>query len=110
MTPEQREEIKLRIEKRMQELNSTIAQLVETSKPVSLNQPIGRLSRIDSIANQAISGQRLADSKKTFLKLERALTQINDNEFGVCLGCGEEIAFKRLLIMPETTLCVYCAE
>jgi DnaK suppressor protein len=110
MTPEQRREIRTRIEKRMEELKLTIAQLEETSKPVSLDQPIGRLSRMDSIANQAISGQRLTDSRRTLMRLERALDKVDDEHFGVCAECGEDIAPGRLLVMPEATLCVDCAE
>lgn len=110
MTPEQRREIRTRIEKRMEELKLTIAQLEETSKPVSLDQPIGRLSRMDAIANQAISGQRLTDSKRTFMRLERALDKVDDENLGVCAECGEDIAPDLLLVMPEATLCVDCAE
>jgi DnaK suppressor protein len=110
MTPEQRREIKARIKKRMQELRITITQLEETSKPVSLDQPIGRLSRMDSMANQAISSQRLTDSKRTLMRLERALDRVDDEHFGICAECGEDIAAGRLLIMPEATLCVDCAE
>ena len=110
MPPEQRLQIRQRIEKRMEELEVTIAQLEEASKPVSLDQPIGRLSRMDSMANQAISGQRLSDSKRTLMRLERALDRIEDDNFGICAECGEDIAPGRLLIMPEATLCVGCAE
>lgn len=110
MTPEQRREIRTRIEKRMEELKITIAQLEETSKPVSLDQPIGRLSRMDSIANQAISGQRLTDSRRTLMRLERAMDKVDDEHFGVCAECGEDIAPGRLLVMPEATQCVDCAE
>lgn len=110
MTPKQRQEIGTRIEKRLQELKLTIAQLEETSKPVSLDQPIGRLSRMDSMANQAISEQRLTDSRRTLMRLERALDRIDDENFGICAECGEDIAIGRLLVMPEATLCVDCAE
>jgi DnaK suppressor protein len=110
MPPEQRQQIRQRIETRMEELKITIAQLEETSKPVSLDQPIGRLSRMDAIANQAISGQRLTDSKRTLMRLERALDKVDDEHFGVCAECGEDIAIGRLLVMPESTLCVDCAE
>ena len=110
VTPEQRREIRTRIEKRMQELKTTINQLEEASKPVSLDQPIGRLSRMDSMANQAISGQRLTDSRRTLMRLERALDRVDDENFGVCAECGEDIAMGRLLVVPEATLCVDCAE
>ena len=110
MTPEQRREIRTRIEKCMEELKRTITQLEETSKPVSLDQPIGRLSRMDSMANQAISSQRLTDSRRTLMRLEHALDRIDDENFGICTECGEDIATGRLLVMPEATLCVDCAE
>jgi DnaK suppressor protein len=110
MTPEQRREIRTRIEKRMEELKLTIAQLEETSKPVSLDQPIGRLSRMDSMANQAISSQRLTDSRRTLMRLERALDRVDDDNFGICAECGEDIALGRLLAIPEAALCVDCAE
>lgn len=110
MTPEQRREIRQRIVQRIEELRITIAQLEEASKPVSLDQPIGRLSRMDSMANQAISGQRLTDSKRTLMHLERALARVDHDHFGVCAECGEDIASGRLLVMPEATRCVDCAE
>jgi len=106
----QRQEIRKRIEMRMEELSQTIARLEETSKPVSLDQPIGRLSRMDSMASQAISDQRLSESRRTLMRLERALDRIDDAEFGICAECGEPIAAGRLLAMPEATLCVDCAE
>jgi DnaK suppressor protein len=106
MTPEQRREIR----KRMEKLKITIAGLEETSKPVSLDQPIGRLSRMDSMANQAISSQRLTESRRTLMRLELVLGRIDDEYFGICAECGEDITIGRLLVMPEATLCVDCAE
>ncbi|MCP4715287.1 MAG: hypothetical protein GY868_09235, partial [Deltaproteobacteria bacterium] len=34
---------------------------------------------------------------------------IDDPDFGLCAECGEPIPFKRLMIMPGSTLCVGCA-
>jgi DnaK suppressor protein len=110
MTPEQRLEIRQRIEQRIQELRLTIASLEETSRPVSLDQPIGRLSRMDSMASQALSTRRLADSRRDLMLLKRALERVDDEDFGICAECGEDIAPGRLLAMPEATLCVHCAE
>jgi DnaK suppressor protein len=44
------------------------------------------------------------------MRLERALDRIDNDNFGICTECGEDIAAGRLLIMPEATLCVDCAE
>jgi DnaK suppressor protein len=42
--------------------------------------------------------------------MERALTMIDDPDFGLCCECEEPIPFARLMIMPESDLCVKCAE
>ena len=41
--------------------------------------------------------------------LEYALKRIDDQEFGYCIDCGEEIPLPRLLAMPQATHCVDCA-
>lgn len=110
MPPEQRQEIKTRHEKRMEERGITIAQLQDTSRPVSPEQPIERLSRMDSMADKAISSQCLTDSRHTLMCLERAPERIGDENFGVCAERGEDIALSRLPIIHEATLCVDCAE
>jgi len=54
---------------------------------------------------------RLRGREKSFLdKIEKALGRIDDNTFGVCEECGEEISVKRLEARPETTLCIRCKE
>jgi DnaK suppressor protein len=54
---------------------------------------------------------RLRGREKTFLdKIERALKKIEDDTFGTCESCDEEISVKRLEARPETTLCIRCKE
>lgn len=54
---------------------------------------------------------RLRGREKHFLdKIDRALTKIDNGEFGTCDECGEEISIKRIEARPETTLCIRCKE
>lgn len=54
---------------------------------------------------------RLRGRERFFLqKIDRALKKLDDDEFGVCEDCGEEISEKRLEARPETTLCIRCKE
>jgi len=46
--------------------------------------------------------------RKLLSKIEEALHRIDDGEFGVCDGCGEDIGLKRLEARPVTTLCIDC--
>ena len=41
--------------------------------------------------------------------LDEAIERVRKGLYGICKNCGAEIAPERLIIMPETSLCVRCA-
>ena len=41
-------------------------------------------------------------------EIDAALARLDDNTYGICEECGEEIPHKRLKVRPMTTLCVSC--
>jgi DnaK suppressor protein len=42
--------------------------------------------------------------------VERALEKVDDNAFGVCERCGQEIPVGRLEVLPFARYCVECQE
>lgn len=42
--------------------------------------------------------------------IDAALARIESGEYGICRSCGEPIDGDRLRAIPETPLCVVCAE
>lgn len=42
--------------------------------------------------------------------IQKALKRIDRGEFGNCVECEDEISKARLLAIPETELCIKCAE
>lgn len=110
MKPEQKKEIKKGIIKKMNTLKKKIETFGDLSKPVSPDNAIGRLTRMEAINSKSINEASLAKSKQTLKSLEKALDSIESPDFGSCLHCEEPIAYKRLIIMPEASLCVVCAE
>ena len=46
--------------------------------------------------------------RRLILKIKAALEKIDENTFGICEVCGEEISEKRLKARPVTTLCIDC--
>lgn len=42
--------------------------------------------------------------------IDKALGKITANLYGSCESCGEDIAEKRLELMPHCLICVLCAE
>jgi len=45
---------------------------------------------------------------KRIIQIKKALARIKIGRYGICEKCGEFIDTKRLMIYPETTLCVNC--
>jgi DnaK suppressor protein len=45
---------------------------------------------------------------KLIKKIKKALDRIEDNTFGICEKCGEDISTSRLKARPVTTLCINC--
>ncbi len=79
-------------------------------KAVELDQTsVGRLSRMDAMQGQAMNNAIAERRKLGLLKIESALKRIEDDEYGFCLRCGEEIAKKRLDYDPATLHCLDCA-
>ena|SRR5665647_452773 len=46
--------------------------------------------------------------RKLMDKVDEALIRIDDGSFGVCAGCGEDIAIKRLQARPVAKYCIDC--
>ena len=75
---------------------------------VSLDNPVGRLSRMDSLVMKEVSDTTLRQERERLARLQRAAARVDEPEFGICLSCREPIPIKRLLLMPESTECVAC--
>ena len=82
----------------------------EAAAVVELDQTrVGRLSRMDALQGQAMSQQRERRREIQLNKIAAALRRIERDEYGNCTECGEEIAYRRLVFDPASTLCIDCA-
>jgi len=43
-------------------------------------------------------------------QLKKALEKIDLPEFGICIRCANSIPQGRIMLMPESAVCVACAE
>ncbi len=62
--------------------------------------------------NQVINSNRNQNRAASLAKIEEALARLknNPNDFGICRECGEEIAVKRLELMPYIDMCAACQQ
>jgi DnaK suppressor protein len=107
---EKRKKLKNHIKKKIEDLKENIKSYQVLTQPVVPDNAIGRLTRMEAINSKSINEAALNKSKQTLSKMERALKMINDPDFGLCRECEEPIPFARLMIVPESDLCVQCAE
>ena len=49
-----------------------------------------------------------ASARQTVDDIERALRQMSDNTFGLCITCGDRIPLARLEVLPWAVQCVKC--
>jgi DnaK suppressor protein len=105
-----KEKLENHIRKKIEVLKEDIISYKQLTRPIAPDNAIGRLTRMEAISSKSINEAALSRAKQTLSKLERVLKTINDSDFGRCRACEEPIPFERLMIVPETTLCVECAD
>ncbi len=52
---------------------------------------------------------RLVQDREELIKIEGALSRIEDGTYGHCIACNEPIDELRLVQTPDADLCVSCA-
>ena len=90
--------------------SESISSLEQQVKPIAPDNAIGRLSRMEAISAKSINEANLNNARIKLEKLKNIVTDMDDDpDFGLCLECGEDIPYKRLMLVPESGMCVQCA-
>lgn len=110
LQPEQIKELKNILLKQQEDLAALAQTGADAAAVVELDQTrVGRLSRMDALQGQAMSQERLRRRQIQLQNISAALRRIDHDDYGYCVECGDEIAFKRLRFDPATKLCITCA-
>jgi len=110
LEPEKKERLKNHIKEQIVDIKEKIEAYQLLIQPISPDNAIGRLTRMEAINSKSINEAAMNTAKQTLSKLECALKIIDGPDFGLCRECEEPIPFARLMIIPESDLCVQCAE
>ena len=95
------------------ELEKTLERLIDNQKEYDVQFRGGDLideldqaqREISASSYYPIIERKIKELKKIDLLIKR---MSKEEEFGLCEECGKQIPKKRLLIVPEATLCVSC--
>jgi len=98
-----RELLPERLEELLEHANDTVSGMIAPKE--NMPDPTDRAS-LEADRNFML---RIRDREnKLIKKIRKAMDRIENNTFGVCEKCGEDISLARLKARPVTTQCIDC--
>ena len=104
------EEIRRNIQAEIARTEEKIVGYREMSEPVTPDDAIGRVSRMDAIVNGSVVGAALREAEHNLAQLKAMLSRVGEPSFGLCQRCGSPIPLRRLMLMPQSPYCMGCAK
>ncbi len=108
LTDQQRDELRQQLLASRLSLEERSQTAAQDTQPVSLDQPIGRLTRMDAIQQQQMALGQQQRVEGELQQVIAALHRLERKEDGFCLRCHDAIPYARLTIRPTATLCYEC--
>ena len=109
MTKNEKGVIEARLLEEIKKTKKSILDYKELTKPISPENAIGRISRMDAINNKSVAEAALRQAETKLKNLQLVHANIESKDFGLCQKCRKSIPLGRILLMPQSRYCVNCA-
>jgi len=106
--PDRMDEFREALLRLREDLAQMLSQSRDAAAPVALDEPIGRLSRMDAMQQQSMLAANRSAAQQRQRQVDAALARFDDGEYGECQACGELIDERRLRANPESPFCLAC--
>jgi len=110
LTPNRLEELYQDLEHEQLRLEENLQLTREGSRPVQVDQPIGRLTRMDAIQQQQLTKASRATLVVKLSQVRASLEAYHKGQYGYCRSCREPIGYARLKARPEAPFCLDCQD
>ena len=110
LTQAQTDELHQRLRSDREEIEAQLEASRDGARPVGLDEPIGRLTRMDAMQQQKMTQANRRSLEARLQQVTGALTALGEGEYGFCVRCEEPVGYPRLKARPETRLCLLCQE
>ena len=110
MDKKQEERFRAVLEGRRQDLLGTAKKTREQEMALDTDDLPDEMDLASSEYTQALTFRLRGREKVLLKKIDEALARLDRGEYGICEECDGDIAEKRLLARPVTTLCIACKE
>ncbi len=109
--PASMDQVRSQLLERRQELKHLSENFTETLEAITLDEQIlGHISRMDAMHHKALAEANERQRKFEIRRIDTALRRIEEDEYGYCGACGDEIAERRLEVNPSALFCMKCAK
>ena len=106
----QTEKLKLLVRNKIDALLALQLEAEQACETVTLDRScVGRLSRMDAMQSQAMNLEAQRRRSTEITRLQTALLSLENDDYGYCEDCGEEINPGRLMLDPAALYCIDCA-
>lgn len=105
-------------EKKLQYFKKLLTKQLDNLQNKDSSTPVSQLAESEQIPDFTDQATLESDidmnihirerDSKLILKIKKALERIDEESYGICEECGEEISEKRLKARPVTTVCINC--
>ena len=98
-------------------LQSELAKLNKRKKEIEKQDPFADTGRVTDNAVDTDAAEQFGHARSEAIKrhintriiqVKKALARVKIGKYGICEKCGGFIDTKRLMVFPETTVCVKC--
>jgi DnaK suppressor protein len=106
----QTEKLKALVQANIDALLTLQHEAKQACEAVTLDQScVGRLSRMDAMQSQAMNLEAQRRRSSEIRRLQSALRRFENDDYGYCEDCGEDIHEGRLMLDPAALYCTACA-
>ena len=109
MTKKEKNVLIEKIQSSLSSIEKNIVELQKFCETIAPECALGDLTRFELMNEQEVSKKALLQAQIRSKKLYYALSKTEEDDFGLCSECEEEISYERLLLVPESRLCIKCA-
>ena len=108
LTGDQIEGLRVALRKLQADLEHLLRSTRESTQPVDLDEPIGRLTRMDAIQQQKVASANRRTYDIRLQQVKQALASMASERYGLCRRCEDPIGYPRLEARPESPYCLDC--
>ncbi|MBV8709719.1 MAG: TraR/DksA family transcriptional regulator [Acidobacteriaceae bacterium] len=106
MTKTEMNKFKKILENKQDELE----RIVRNRDAITIEKSADALDEVQHASERELAIRNLDRESNLLRNVRLALRRIEDESFGICLHCEEEISPKRLAAVPWAAFCIQCQE